>query len=218
MWFWKEVVDNITLTPESFKILHPEIIHKTGQAIHKYETSQRNVSLWCTHILLMYFSCMDDLQISLSETCIDCTNDKMIFTIIHHPWRDFCWIILQKKRGLKIHHSSFSLSKNIVPTIGASAVVMALQLCDQVSLAGFGYDMRHPEARLHYYEAARMDTMNAQVSLAWWLKQCQGGLRAPYFDFRDFSLSFFPFSPSSSRWCMIYQLKNVSWRTWWLQE
>lgn len=94
MWFWKEVVDNITLTPESFKILHPEIIHKTGQVIQKYEMNQRN---------------------------------------------------------------------NIVPTMGVSAVVMALQLCDQVSLAGFGYDMRHPEARLHYYEARRMDSMNSQV-------------------------------------------------------
>lgn len=53
----------------------------------------------------------------------------------------------------------------MVPTLGASAVVMALQLCDQVSLAGFGYDMQHPEARLHYYEAIRMDAMKAQVSL-----------------------------------------------------
>lgn len=53
----------------------------------------------------------------------------------------------------------------MVPTLGASAVVMALQLCDQVSLAGFGYDMQHPEARLHYYESIRMDAMKAQVSL-----------------------------------------------------
>jgi len=53
----------------------------------------------------------------------------------------------------------------MVPTLGASAVVMALQLCDQVSLAGFGYDMQHPEARLHYYETIRMDAMKAQVSL-----------------------------------------------------
>lgn len=55
----------------------------------------------------------------------------------------------------------------MVPTLGASAVVMALQLCDHVSLAGFGYDMQHPEARLHYYEAIRMAAMKAQVSLDW---------------------------------------------------
>lgn len=41
---------------------------------------------------------------------------------------------------------------------------MALQLCDQVSLAGFGYDMQHPEARLHYYETIRMAAMKGQVS------------------------------------------------------
>lgn len=60
--------------------------------------------------------------------------------------------------------SAFSL-KQMVPTLGASAVVMALQLCDQVSLAGFGYDMQHPQARLHYYETLRMGAMKAQVSL-----------------------------------------------------
>ncbi|XP_030012645.1 ST3 beta-galactoside alpha-2,3-sialyltransferase 7 [Sphaeramia orbicularis] len=93
MWFWREVVDEIPLRPENFRILHPEIIHKTGQALQEYAAKQGNM----------------------------------------------------------------------VPTIGASAVVMALQLCDQVSLAGFGYDMQHPEARLHYYESIRMESMKAQV-------------------------------------------------------
>lgn len=51
----------------------------------------------------------------------------------------------------------------MVPTLGASAVVMALQLCDHVSLAGFGYDMQHPDARLHYYESLRMGAMKSQV-------------------------------------------------------
>lgn len=93
MWFWREVVDDIPLTPESFKILNPEIIHKTGQALQTYTLKQGNM----------------------------------------------------------------------VPTLGASAVVLALQLCDQVSLAGFGYDMQHPGASLHYYETIRMDAMKAQV-------------------------------------------------------
>ncbi|KAF7219974.1 ST3 beta-galactoside alpha-2,3-sialyltransferase 7 isoform X2 [Nothobranchius furzeri] len=93
MWFWREVVDDIPLGPESFKILHPEIIHKTWQALRNYA----------------------------------------------------------RKPG------------KVVPTLGATAVVTALQLCDQVSLAGFGYDMQHPEARLHYYEAIRMDSMKVQV-------------------------------------------------------
>lgn len=93
MWFWREVVEEIPLRPENFRILHPDIIHKTGQALQKYALKQGNM----------------------------------------------------------------------VPTLGASAVVMALQLCDHVSLAGFGYDMEHPGARLHYYEDIRMDAMEAQV-------------------------------------------------------
>ncbi|XP_059215716.1 ST3 beta-galactoside alpha-2,3-sialyltransferase 7 [Centropristis striata] len=93
IWFWREVVEDIPLRAESFRILHPEIIHKTGQVLQKYALKQGNM----------------------------------------------------------------------VPTLGASAVVMALQLCDQVSLAGFGYDMQHPEARLHYYESIRMGAMKAQV-------------------------------------------------------
>ncbi|XP_067466185.1 ST3 beta-galactoside alpha-2,3-sialyltransferase 7 isoform X1 [Thunnus thynnus] len=93
LWFWREVVDDIPLRPENFRILHPEIIHKTGQVLQKYALKQGNM----------------------------------------------------------------------VPTLGASAVVMALQLCDQVSLAGFGYDMEHPEARLHYYETIHMDAMKSQV-------------------------------------------------------
>lgn len=51
----------------------------------------------------------------------------------------------------------------MVPTLGASAVVMALQVCDQVSLAGFGYNMHHPQSRLHYYEAIPTGAMKAQV-------------------------------------------------------
>ncbi|XP_020506644.2 ST3 beta-galactoside alpha-2,3-sialyltransferase 7 isoform X1 [Labrus bergylta] len=93
LWFWREVVDDIPLRAENFRILHPEIMHKTGQVLQKYAVKQGEM----------------------------------------------------------------------VPTLGASAVVMALQLCDQVSLAGFGYDMQHPEARLHYYEELRMDVMKAQV-------------------------------------------------------
>lgn len=44
MWFWREVVDDIPLKPENFRILHPEIIHKTGQVLKKYALKQGNVS------------------------------------------------------------------------------------------------------------------------------------------------------------------------------
>uniref|UniRef100_A0A3Q2YAU9 Lactosylceramide alpha-2,3-sialyltransferase n=1 Tax=Hippocampus comes TaxID=109280 RepID=A0A3Q2YAU9_HIPCM len=94
LWFWKEVVDDIPLRAENFRILHPEIIRKTGEVLQKYSQKQ---------------------------------------------------------------------GRSIVPTLGAGAVVMALQLCDHVSLAGFGYNMQHPHAPLHYYETVRMAAMKAQV-------------------------------------------------------
>ncbi|KAF4090326.1 hypothetical protein AMELA_G00050570 [Ameiurus melas] len=50
-----------------------------------------------------------------------------------------------------------------VPTLGFTGVVVALQLCDEVSLAGFGYDFKHPGSLLHYYGTVRMDHMMAQV-------------------------------------------------------
>lgn len=53
--------------------------------------------------------------------------------------------------------------KQMVPTLGVTSVVTALHLCDEVNLAGFGYDMHHLDLPLHYYEAIRMDAMNAQA-------------------------------------------------------
>ncbi|KAG2465977.1 RPA1 polymerase, partial [Polypterus senegalus] len=50
-----------------------------------------------------------------------------------------------------------------VPTLGAIASIMATYLCDEVSLAGFGYDLSQPEAPLHYYENTRMDAMKSQT-------------------------------------------------------
>ncbi|XP_053921307.1 lactosylceramide alpha-2,3-sialyltransferase isoform X2 [Cuculus canorus] len=50
-----------------------------------------------------------------------------------------------------------------VPTIGVTAVVLATHLCDEVSLAGFGYDLDHPNAPLHYYNNLCMAAMNEQT-------------------------------------------------------
>lgn len=43
-----------------------------------------------------------------------------------------------------------------IPTLGSVAVTMALHGCDEVAVAGFGYDMSTPNAPLHYYETVRM--------------------------------------------------------------
>lgn len=52
--------------------------------------------------------------------------------------------------------------KNI-PTIGVIAIVLATHLCDEVSLAGFGYDLSQPRAPLHYFDSQCMGAMNWQV-------------------------------------------------------
>ncbi|KAM6956297.1 ST3 beta-galactoside alpha-2,3-sialyltransferase 7 [Aplochiton taeniatus] len=93
LWFWREVVDHIPLSAEKFRLLNPDIMHRTGLALQSYA----------------------------------------------------------------------QLKRKMVPTLGAGAVVMALQFCDQVSLVGFGYDLHHPGARLHYYETLPMDAIKAQV-------------------------------------------------------
>lgn len=49
-----------------------------------------------------------------------------------------------------------------VPTIGVTAVVLAMHLCDEVSLAGFGYDLSQPNIPLHYYDNLCMAAMNGQ--------------------------------------------------------
>lgn len=49
-----------------------------------------------------------------------------------------------------------------VPTIGAIAVVLATHLCDEVSIAGFGYDLSQPDIPLHYFDNLCMNAMNRQ--------------------------------------------------------
>ncbi|XP_039630773.1 ST3 beta-galactoside alpha-2,3-sialyltransferase 7 [Polypterus senegalus] len=49
-----------------------------------------------------------------------------------------------------------------VPTIGMTAVIAAIRLCDEVSLAGFGYSLEQPDMPLRYYDTLRMDAMKVQ--------------------------------------------------------
>ncbi|XP_032208569.1 lactosylceramide alpha-2,3-sialyltransferase isoform X4 [Mustela erminea] len=50
-----------------------------------------------------------------------------------------------------------------VPTIGVIAVILATHLCDEVSLAGFGYDLNQPKTPLHYFDNLCMAAMNFQT-------------------------------------------------------
>ncbi|XP_078790099.1 ST3 beta-galactoside alpha-2,3-sialyltransferase 3b isoform X7 [Oryzias latipes] len=51
------------------------------------------------------------------------------------------------------------MGKGNIPTLGTVAITMALHNCDEVAVAGFGYDMNMPYAPLHYYETVRMSTI-----------------------------------------------------------
>lgn len=49
-----------------------------------------------------------------------------------------------------------------VPTLGVTALNLASYLCDEVSLAGFGYSLTQTEVPLHYYDNLPMTTMLMQ--------------------------------------------------------
>ncbi|MEQ2311065.1 CMP-N-acetylneuraminate-beta-1,4-galactoside alpha-2,3-sialyltransferase [Ameca splendens] len=56
------------------------------------------------------------------------------------------------------------MGKGNIPTLGTVAITMALHNCDEVAVAGFGYDMTSPHAPLHYYEKVKMSAIK-DVSL-----------------------------------------------------
>lgn len=51
-----------------------------------------------------------------------------------------------------------------VPTVGVSALNLASLLCDEVSLAGFGYNLSQQGAPLHYYDQLPMAAMLKETS------------------------------------------------------
>ncbi|KAM8849718.1 CMP-N-acetylneuraminate-beta-1,4-galactoside alpha-2,3-sialyltransferase-like isoform 2-T10 [Spinachia spinachia] len=51
------------------------------------------------------------------------------------------------------------MGKGNIPTLGTVAITMALHNCDEVAVAGFGYDMKKPHAPLHYYESVKMSAI-----------------------------------------------------------
>ncbi|KAM3876416.1 ST3 beta-galactoside alpha-2,3-sialyltransferase 3a [Diretmus argenteus] len=56
-------------------------------------------------------------------------------------------------------HNNGQMGKGNIPTLGAVAITMALHNCDEVAVAGFGYNMSTPHAPLHYYEKIRMSAI-----------------------------------------------------------
>ncbi|XP_077190174.1 CMP-N-acetylneuraminate-beta-1,4-galactoside alpha-2,3-sialyltransferase isoform X5 [Paroedura picta] len=78
-----------------------------------------------------------------------------LFVLAGFKWQDFKWLkyIVYKE-------------KVNIPTLGSVAITMVLHNCDEVAVAGFGYDMNSPNAPLHYYENIKMSA----------IKELKGGL------------------------------------------
>ncbi|XP_026230819.1 ST3 beta-galactoside alpha-2,3-sialyltransferase 3b isoform X2 [Anabas testudineus] len=51
------------------------------------------------------------------------------------------------------------MGKGNIPTLGTVAITMALHNCDEVAVAGFGYNLNMPNAPLHYYEGVKMSAI-----------------------------------------------------------
>ncbi|XP_076871263.1 ST3 beta-galactoside alpha-2,3-sialyltransferase 3a isoform X2 [Brachyhypopomus gauderio] len=62
-------------------------------------------------------------------------------------------------RFIGLPHNNGLMGRGNIPTLGTVAITMALHNCDEVAVAGFGYDMNTPSAPLHYYENLRMSTI-----------------------------------------------------------
>ncbi|XP_078074876.1 ST3 beta-galactoside alpha-2,3-sialyltransferase 3a isoform X1 [Mustelus asterias] len=59
--------------------------------------------------------------------------------------------------GLPVNNGM--MGRGNIPTLGTVAITMALHNCDEVAVAGFGYDMNAPNAPLHYYENVKMSAI-----------------------------------------------------------
>uniref|UniRef100_A0A673X8Z1 Lactosylceramide alpha-2,3-sialyltransferase n=1 Tax=Salmo trutta TaxID=8032 RepID=A0A673X8Z1_SALTR len=66
-------------------------------------------------------------------------------------------------RFIGLPHNKGQMGRGNIPTLGTVAITMALHNCDEVAVAGFGYDMSTPHAPLHYYEKIRM----AAIKQSW---------------------------------------------------
>ncbi|XP_078115644.1 ST3 beta-galactoside alpha-2,3-sialyltransferase 3a isoform X1 [Sander vitreus] len=49
-------------------------------------------------------------------------------------------------------YNNGQMGRGNIPTLGTVAITMALHNCDEVAVAGFGYNMNTPDAPLHYYD------------------------------------------------------------------
>ncbi|KAA8589147.1 hypothetical protein FQN60_010492 [Etheostoma spectabile] len=81
------------------------------------------------------------------------TDPDTVFVAVVYKGVDISWISAMMNK----------LTVN-VPTMGVAALDLASVLCDEVSLAGFGYNLSQQGAPLHYYDDLHMTEMLKQTS------------------------------------------------------
>ncbi|XP_048207067.1 CMP-N-acetylneuraminate-beta-1,4-galactoside alpha-2,3-sialyltransferase isoform X1 [Perognathus longimembris pacificus] len=81
------------------------------------------------------------------------------------------------------------MGRGNIPTLGSVAVTMALHGCDEVAVAGFGYDMSTPNAPLHYYETVRMAAIKEVRAWAWGHSSAEPRLGVGSFRYRGQALT-----------------------------
>ncbi|XP_032828576.2 type 2 lactosamine alpha-2,3-sialyltransferase-like [Petromyzon marinus] len=71
-------------------------------------------------------------------------------------------------RSMAFHLLKFAKMQQVkkcqIPTMGLMALGLAMHFCDEVSIAGFGYNMSAPRQPVHYYSNDTMASLLAQAS------------------------------------------------------
>ncbi|XP_067369598.1 ST3 beta-galactoside alpha-2,3-sialyltransferase 3a isoform X2 [Channa argus] len=80
-------------------------------------------------------------------------------------------------------YNNGQMGRGNVPTLGSVAITMALHNCDEVAVAGFGYNLSTPHAPLHYYEKILMSAIKEMAA------HPEPGSAGGFFRLKEFFLS-----------------------------
>ncbi|XP_074922304.1 lactosylceramide alpha-2,3-sialyltransferase [Chelonoidis abingdonii] len=109
----------------------------------------------------IYHICSTNKPFVVTEVLYQCR--VMVYVTSRGPFHPYISMTVKTDKGEGCCMVNVYFSFQNVPTIGVTAVVLATHLCDEVSLAGFGYDLRQPNTPLHYYDNLCMAAMEGQT-------------------------------------------------------
>ncbi|ROL41634.1 CMP-N-acetylneuraminate-beta-1,4-galactoside alpha-2,3-sialyltransferase [Anabarilius grahami] len=127
----------------------PSPLHGAGYCVHLSLPEPRHIFHLC-----VYDSrprTMDGFWKSVARVVPRDPEDMRILNPYFIQEAAFKFIGLPHNKGL--------MGRGNIPTLGTVAITMALHNCDEVAVAGFGYDMNSLHAPLHYYEKLKMSAI-----------------------------------------------------------